>query len=168
MNCMLKMCWDSPKLSGDVYATKLGTWCHCPLHVAVTVVAIAIAVPHVSPSPCVIIPRASLLLCIVAIVPQSSPLCDKVSKCFKQKKKKLTICLNNASAMLQKATSWKIVELHLNVSCTLGKSKLTRWPKNLSTTQLNAMFALRKISNAKIQRKLNSPGHPLAKGRAYL
>ena len=38
----------------------------------------------------------------------------------------------------------------------------------MSTTRLNAAFALRKISNAKIQRKSNSPGHPFVKGGAYL
>ena len=132
-------------------------------------VAVAVAVPRASPSPCVIVPRASLPLCIVAIAPQSGPLCDKVSKCFKQKKKKkLTICSNNASATLQKATSRKIVEPRLNASRALGKSKLTRRPKNSSTTRPNAAFALRKISNAKIQRKSNSPGRPFAKGGAYL
>ena len=129
---------------------------------------VAVAVPRTSPSPCVIVPQASLLLCIVAIAPQSGPLCDKVSKCLKQKKKKLTICSNNASATWQKAMSRKIVEPCLNVSRAPGKSKLTRWPKNSSTTRPNTAFALRKISNAKIQRKSNSLGRPFAKGGAYL
>ena len=45
---------------------------------------------------------------------------------------------------------------------------MMRRPKNSSTMWPNAAFALRKISNVKIQRKSNSPGCPFAKGGAYL